>query len=379
MEQYKKNPMFKYLIVLTGCSMLGLQAWQTMFNNFAVDIVHLEGSHVGIIQAVREIPGLLSFTAIFIMHLLHEHRMAAASILFLGIWMAVTGFLPSYAGLISTTLFMSFGFHYYETTNQSLTLQYFDAATSPKVLGSQRSLAALSNICASGIIFVIASIFEYRHIYLFFGLVIVAVAVWAFLQNPVDKDLVPQKKRIIMRRKYSLFYILTFLAGARRQIFIVFAPFLLVKHFHFTIQEIAILFIINNIINYFLSPAIGRAIIRFGERRVMTLEYTSLVFLFIAYANIESKILAGVLYILDYIFFNFAIAVNTYFQKVGDPADIAPSMAIGFTINHIAAVVIPVVGGILWLHDYRIPFYSGVALCAVMLIFIQKIRLPRKT
>jgi hypothetical protein len=269
---------------------------------------------------------------------------------------------------------MSFGFHYYETTNQSLTLQYFGKNTSPWVFGKQRSLAAATNIAVGVLIFFLTPVLSYKQIYLIFGLLLIAVALSALTMNPVDKELVPQHKKMIFKKKYGLFYFLTFMSGARRQIFIAFAIFLLVKKFDFTIQEITALFVINNIVNYFLSPLIGKSIIKFGERWVLSMEYFSLIFVFLAYAFIEIKIIIAIIYILDHIFFNFAIAIRTYFQKIGDPKDIAPSMAVGFTINHIAAVFLPVVGGYLWMIDYRIPFIVGACLSAVSLAAVQKIK-----
>ena len=95
------------------------------------------------------------------------------------------------------------------------------------------------------------------------------------------------------------------MAGARRQIFMAFSVFLLVEKFQFSIKEVTILFVINNIIGYFISPLIGRAIIRFGERKILSLEYASLIVIFIAYAVVDSKTVMGVLYILDHIFFGF--------------------------------------------------------------------------
>ncbi|MCP4623186.1 MAG: MFS transporter, partial [bacterium] len=183
-------------------------------------------------------------------------------------------------------------------------------------------------------------------------------------------------KKMIVRKKYRLFYFLTLMAGARRQIFMAFAVLLMVQKFEYTMQEVTILFVINNSINYFLSPLIGKSIIRFGERKVLSLEYSSLIIIFLAYATTSSKLLVAVLYILDHIFFNFSIAIRTYFQKVGDPRDIAPSMAVGFTINHIAAVFLPALGGFLWIVDYRIPFIGGAALSLISLIAVQMIRTP---
>ncbi len=374
MKNISKNPMFRYLILLTICSTGGLQIWRTLFNNFSVEIVNLQGYQIGVIQSVREIPGFLALLVIYFLLIIKEHTLSALSILILGLGVALTGLLPSYQGVILTTLIMSFGFHYYETTNQSLTLQYFGKDTSPWVFGKQRSLAAATNVIVGVLIFFLTPFLSYKQLYLVFGLLLIAVSLWALTKNPVNKDLIPQHKKMIFKKKYGLYYFLTFMAGARRQIFIAFAIFLMVKKFNFSVQEITALFVINNIVNYFLSPLIGKSIIKFGERWVLSLEYFSLIFVFIGYAFIEAKIIIAVIYVLDHIFFNFAIAIRTYFQKIGDPKDIAPTMAVGFTINHVAAVFLPVIGGYLWMIDYRIPFLIGALLSAVSLGAVQKIK-----
>ncbi len=366
-------PMYRFLMVLTICSSLGLQGWRTLFDNFAVNIVGLDGSHIGIIQSFREIPGFLALLVIFVMLLMKEHRISSLSIVTLGIGVGITGLFPSYFGIIGTTLVMSLGFHYYETTFQSLTLQYFDKKTAPIVFGKLRALGAASNIAVGAAIFFLIMYFSYLQMYLLIGGIIVLAGLWSFMGNPTQKDLPVQHKKMILRKRYWLYYFLTFMAGARRQIFVAFAVFLLVKKFEFSVQEITILFIVNNIINYFLSPLIGKAIVKFGERKVLSLEYSSLIFIFIAYAVVDSKMLVAVLYVLDHIFFNFAMAIRTFFQKIGDPKDIAPSMAVGFTINHIGAVVFPVMGGIMWMIDYRIPFIIGAGLSLISLLAVQLI------
>jgi hypothetical protein len=367
--------MFRFLMVLTISSTVGLKAWLTLFNNFAVEVAHLDGAHIGMIQSVREIPGFLALLAIFVMLIIKEHRLSALSILFLGLGLALTGWFPSYQGLLFTTLIMSFGFHYYETTNQSLTLQYFDVTQSPWVFGRMRSLAAASSVAIGILIYGLAALLNYTQIYLIIGVAIIVASIWGLRHDPTSRAMVPQRKKMILRKKYWLYYFLTFMSGARRQIFMAFAVFLLVKRCHFTLQHITILFVINDLINYFLSPAIGRAILRLGERKVLSLEYFSLIFLFLAYALIQDKFVLSIIFILDHIFFNFAIAIQTYFQKVADPRDIAPSMAMGFTINHIAAVFLPAIGGLLWMVDYRIPFVAGAAMSVVSLIAVQQIRI----
>ncbi|NQV50364.1 MAG: MFS transporter [Candidatus Marinimicrobia bacterium] len=371
MQTIKKDQMFIFLAVMSVVTTMGFQVWRTLFNNFAVDVVGLGGNHVGMIQSIREVPGFLALLVVYATLMIKEHRLSALSVIILGLGISLTGVFPSYSGLIFTTLLMSFGFHYFETTNQSLTLQYFDKHTSPWVMGKIRSYSAASAILIGLVLFFVSSHLSYELLFGILGLLVIIAGLWGIVQHPTREDLVPQAKKMILRKRYSLYYFLTFMAGARRQIFVAFAVFLLVEKFHFTVKEITLLFMFNNTVNYFLSPLIGRAIIRFGEQKVLSLEYFSLIFIFIAYATVETKAVMSVLYILDHIFFNFSMGIRTFFQKVGDADHMAPTMAVGFTINHIAAVVIPVLGGLAWIVDYRIPFIAGAFMSLISLVAVQ--------
>ena len=375
--------MYGYLLLLTICSTAGLHVWRTLFDNFAVNVVSLDGFHIGFIQSVRELPGFLSLLVVYVLFIVKEHRLSALSVLILGIGVALTGLMPSFYGLIFTTLVMSFGFHYFETTNQSLTLQYFDKQTSPIVFGKLRSFAAATNVICGLVVIVLAPHLEYHQLYMLFGITIAIASAWALTRNPSDHNLPRQRKEMVFRRRYWLFYSLTFMSGARRQIFIAFAVFLLVKKFNYSVTEIAVLFLLNNVVTFFVSPYIGKWIVKFGECRVLSLEYFSLIVIFICYGLVESRYVALFLYIADNLFFNFAIGIRTFFQKIADPEDIAPSMAVGFTINHVAAVFLPALGGMLWLVDYRYVFFTGALLSFLSLLLVwiipSQLRLAKQT
>lgn len=371
----KDNPMYIFLVMLCIASALGNQGWQTLFNNFAVEKAGVDSIKMGIIQSLREVPGFLTFFSVYILMVIAEHRFASLSIMVLGIGVMITGFFPSMGGLIFTTVLMSIGFHYFDTANQSLTLQYFIPERVPIVLGKLRSITALSNIAVGVAIWALSGYLSYQMLFLGIGAAVLLIGIYSLTRNPVDHLLPPQHKKFILRRKYWLFYVLNFLFGARRQIFIVFAIFILVQKYHFSVMHITILFVINNIITYFLSPVIGRTINRFGERTMLTIEYISLIIIFLCYALIENRWAATICYVIDSLFFSFSIAINSFFRKNADPADIAPSMAVGFTINHITAVVIPVIGGILWTFNWRIPFIGGAILACCSLFFSQFVRI----
>jgi len=370
----EQKPMLKFLVVMTAASMVGIQGYSILFNNYAVEVIKLDGNGVGIIQSVREVPGFLALLAVFLIMVIKEHRLSALSIILLGVGTGITGLLPTYGGLIFTTLVMSFGFHYYETTNQSLTLQYFSKSTSPLVMSRLRSLAAASSIVSGVLIWLLVMFLDYKDTFMVVGGIVILAGIWGLIQDPTHKNLPPQRQKMILKKKYMLYYILTFLSGARRQIFMVFSIFLLVKFFHFSVKEMTFLFIINNTVAWVLNPLIGKAIVKFGERKISSIEYIGVIIIFLVYAFTTSKSIAASMYIIDNILFNFSVAIRTYFQKIAEPEDISASMAVGFTINHIAAVFLPALGGYLWMINYRIPFIVGAGIGVISLLAAQFMR-----
>ena len=368
--------MYLFLVVLAVAAAAGFQGWRTLLNNFAVEHAGLDGAGMGLVQSLRELPGFLSLLALYVLLIVSEHRLAALSVLVMGVGVALTGLFPSLVGVVGTTMLMSFGFHYYETMNQSLTLQYFGPREAPIVMSRLRSAGAFTNIAVGGLVWVLALWLDYTAMFAVLGGVAMLAGLWALTRDPSRPDVPPQLKKLVFRRRYWLYYVLTFLAGARRQIFVAFAVFLLVEHYHFSVQHITVLFVLNNVINVFVNPIIGRAVNRFGERRVLSLEYGGLVLVFLAYAFVPNPWVASGLYVVDNVLFNFAMAIRTYYQKIADPGDIASGMAVGFTVNHIAAVAIPVLGGLAWLASWRAVFVAGAGLSLASLVMAQYIRLP---
>ncbi|MBT6117938.1 MAG: MFS transporter, partial [Rhodospirillaceae bacterium] len=139
----------------------------------------------------------------------------------------------------------------------------------------------------------------------------------------------------------------------------------------YSVAEISLLFLLNCAINMVLAPRIGALIVRWGERRALTLEYIGLIGVFACYAFVGDPLWAAVLYVIDHLFFAMAIAMKTYFQKIADPADIAPTAGVAFSINHIAAVVIPVAFGLVWLASPAAVFLAGAGMAAISLVLAR--------
>jgi predicted MFS family arabinose efflux permease len=249
----------------------------------------------------------------------------------------------------------SIGFHYYETVNQSLQLQWIEKGRAPQVLGWIVAVGSGASLVAYGLLVTTWKAFDlsYNFVYVTAGGATVLIALYCMLAYPQFEAPDPQIKRLILRRRYWLYYALQFMSGARRQIFVVFAAFMMVERFGFEVHEVTALLMINFVANMIFAPLMGRAVARWGERKALAFEYTGLVCVFLAYGGIYwlgwGVMLAMVLYVLDHLFFALAFALKTYFQKIADPGDIAPTAAVAFTINHIAAVFLPAGLGYLWI------------------------------
>lgn len=359
------------LILMSITSFMSFQMWRAMFNNFAVEQAGIDAMQMGMIQSIREIPGFLSLLVIFALIFIHEQYLAFIALAVMGLGILLTGFMSTFSGVVFTVFLMSVGFHYFETLNQSLTLQHIPKNETPRFLGQVRSYSSLAEIFGFTAVFILLAFLSYQTIFLLAGLFMLGSVFYGALKYPLFQPKVIQRKKMFLRKRYGLYYLLTFLSGARRQIFTAFAVFLMVKQFGFSVRTITILFFANSTINMFWSPFIARMIDRLGERKVISIEYSGLIAVFIGYAFTRSETVVIMLYIVDHLLYNMSMAIRTYFQKIGDPADIAPTMAVGFTINHIAAVVIPVAGGLIWMIDYKYTFLFGALLAIASLISAQ--------
>jgi Major Facilitator Superfamily len=386
-SQTSKPPLLEnpvaFLMSINFVNWLAFAAWSALINNFAVEGANFDFRDNGLMQSIREIPGFLAFTAIFFIMWMREQNFAYGSMVVLCAGVLITGYYPSLTGILITTFIMSVGYHYLETMQQSLSLQLLPKETAARDMGKVASSAAAAQFVAYGGVALLAyiGIKSYESLFLIVGGVSLALGLAVVVLFKRFDGPVPQRKKIVLRKRYWLYYALTFTNGARRQIFVAFAAFLLVKTFNYSFSQVALLMLVTSGINTVLAPKMGAFISRYGERPSIMFENVSLIVIFAGYALAANGTLgaAGVwfaagLFILDGVFTTFTIAQRTYFQKIGDAADMAPTAAVAFTINHIMAVIVPVVFGLLAVQrpDPSIIFWlgCGIALASLSLAFM---------
>jgi len=212
---------------------------------------------------------------------------------------------------------------------------------------------------------------DYNTVYMAGGGLAVVLTLFCWFAYPTFEAPVKQNTKMVFRSRYWLYYSLQAASGARRQIFMVFAAFMMVERFGFEVHEVTALFLINYVANMIFAPLMGGFVTRVGERNALAFEYTGLIIVFCAYGGIYmfgwGVLVASVLYVIDHLFFALAFAQKTYFQKIADPADIAPTAAVAFTINHVGAVLLPPVLGYLWLQSPAAVFVFAASVACISL------------
>ncbi|MGI9874379.1 MFS transporter [Vibrio chagasii] len=367
-----------FLLLISIVVPIAFSSWMALLNNFVIEKANFDGADIGLLQSVREIPGFLAFTVVFVLAFIREQRFMLVSLAMLTIGTAITGLFPSLTGLLFTTILMSTGFHYFETLKQSLSLQWLSKEEAPEMLGKMISVGALASLLTYGSIWVMLEQLKLDFVWVYgitggLGFVLVLVMTFGF---PEFQTKTQQNKKLVLRKRYWLYYALTFMSGARRQIFTVFAGFLMVEKFGYSAADVTLLFLINYLFNFLFAKRVGKFIGVVGERKALIFEYVGLIGVFVGYGLVQSAEWAAALYVIDHLFFALALAIKTYFQKIADPADMASTAGVSFTINHIAAVVIPVVFGVIWLSSPATVFYIGAAMAAVSLAL--SLNIPKK-
>jgi predicted MFS family arabinose efflux permease len=312
-------------------------------------------------------------------------RIMGISVLVLGVGLVISGMSDIVSVLILGTLLMSIGFHWFYPSSNSLVLMGMAKDEAPKALGRLRSISAFAAVIGTVVVWIFIDGIEfgpidipswgYRTTLIIIGVVVMLGSLLT-LGDRIQKGAQRERRKVIFRRQYWLYYSLTFLMGSRRHIFTTFAIFMLVQVHGISVRETATLFLINNLLNTYAGAQLGKLVARFGERKVLTFNFVGLIGVFLGYAFVPYLPVLFTLFVLDNIFFGFNLAIESYFQKIAlSPEEITSNVSMAQTINHVSALIVPVLGGILWEQiSPSATFLAGVAIAVVSLVLVQFIR-----
>lgn len=364
---------WKLFTALTFLFGFGFAVYSGPFQNYLRDVLGANEVDLGKLESLRELPGLLAALTAGTLVALAESRVAALGLLITGIGIGFTGAFTSYGPLIAATVFWSVGFHLWATIGSSITLSLAKGREGGRHLGRMSGVSAAASIGGLGTALLISQILPkaYALAFAIGGAAIVGAAVCCILLSKnADASGGQKRQRLLIRKEYSLFYLLTFLEGCRRQIFSIFASFALILVYKTPFQEMVAIQFVNAILIAITAPQIGKIVDRKGERGPLTFYAIGLIVVFLGYAVVQNKAALIALFLLDNILFSYSVGFTTYLHRIVRPGELTPCLAMGTTMNHIAAVTVPLGGALLWhaSSNYQLPFWVGVAIASFALL-----------
>ncbi len=360
-------------LLFTGLTFLfsfGFAIYSGPFQNFLRDVLHAQALDLGRIESLREIPGLLAALMEGTLVAFAETRMACLGLIMGAFGIAATGFCHSFSSLIAITVFWSVGFHLWVTVSTAITLALAKGKEGGRHLGRMSGVGAVATIGGLGVAWVLAKLWpgEYALYFVIGGVAILGAGILGGMISSHAHG--GKRNRIVLRQEYRLFYLLTFLEGCRRQIFSIFASFALILVYGVRVETMVLIQFVNSFMIAATAPRIGKLVDKMGERGPLTFYAIGLIVVFLGYATFKSVGTLVALFLLDNILFSFGVGFNTYLHRIVRPGELTPSLAMGTTMNHIAAVTVPFFGALLWktTGNYQMPFWVGVAIACVSLV-----------
>ena len=355
-----------FLAAAVACAQITMAIQMGLNANFLRDDLGISGLQFGLLEATRETCGILAFAILAVLAGIAEPFIGLAMLLLLATGIGLYSIAANYTWVLLLSLVWSQGLHVWMPLPSSMTLAMAEPGRAGHRLGQIQAAGAAGY--GGGLLIALCLTLSHlpiRPIYLVAGTTAVAAAL-ACLGIP--RRIKTPGPRLVFRRRYGLYYAISLLEGWRKQISISFSVWLLVEQFRTPVTIILSLMIAVQVIGYFASPRVGRLIDRVGERKVLLFYYATLVGLFVGYGLIRNPYILYAIFILDGSLFVCVLALTSYVNRIAPKSEHTITLSMGVAMNHIAAVAMPLTGGLLWKFGYYWAFLIGAAVAGVSLL-----------
>lgn len=360
--------------------------FDSTFNNFLNERYALTGFQRSFLEFPRELPGFLVVFVSAILWFLCNRRVGALSLLFSFAGILLIGFVAPTFNIMMVFLFVfSLGQHLLMPATVSIGMELAEPGKTGKRLGQLNAIRNLATICGSFLIFLGFKYFNFSFLHAFI-LTAIGLGIAAGLMYSMKPEESKNSRVFLtLRKDYNIFYLLNILAGSRKQIFITFAPWVIVTIFNQPTQTLATLMTIGGIIGIGFQPLLGHTIDRWGEKLVLASEAVLLIIVCIGYGFSKfifpentAFIAVCIFYLLDQMLFSVSMARSMYIKKIAlTPEDVHPALTAGVTIDHIFSIIIALVGGVIWnTFGFQYVFLLGVVIAAINFFVALQVRIP---
>ncbi|MDP5275955.1 MFS transporter [Chengkuizengella axinellae] len=357
--QQKKN--LTHLLIATFIISLSISFFQVTYKNFIVEDINVTTFQFGLVDAVKEIPGLIAVFLVFIAMRFHERNVFIFSVVLVALGTALFAFATHFSELMLYTFIFSTGTHLLFMYREYLITDLTNKENRSTYFGYVASLGAGASLLGMFLISLLSPYVE-KSILIFIGCPILFISILFIkkMKAPSEKK-TKATQRLFLRKAYIPYYVLVCLSLAREMVFITFASLLLIVKFETSLATMALLYSLHGIIAVVTRPYVGKAIKKIGISKALSINYLIVTLIFIGYATIHQVWIVYILFVLDDVFMGFDdIGISTYVGNLVPREELSSTLAVGSTLAHVIAVTIPFVGALIWyVLGSTIPFFIG--------------------
>ena len=380
---FKADRDFSLFLIVGMLSGVASGINSTVFNNFLNDVYHLSAEARGIVELPRELPGVFIMLVLGLLAFLGEIRIARIGFFAAALGMLGIGVLsPTFSIMLIWMMMFSLGTHMVMPVTPVIGMDLSQKENYGARLGRYSAYNLSATIAGYAIVWL-----GFKYLGLTYRVAFIIAAaffVFAALFTGFMKIKKPEYKKVkfIFRKKYSLYYVLCIVNGARKQIFLTFAPWVLIQVFHLEPPVFAVLGVIISLVSIMTRKIVGNTIDIKGERFILSLEAILLFAICLGYAFAADFFNAGIAvviiaacYIIDNSMSAVEMARSTYVRKIAvDPADVMPTLSTGTSIDHVVSMSIPFLGGLLWAaFGYQYVFIAAAGIAVINLVLSRKL------
>lgn len=372
MPKNMKTAVFGIFIV-----MFAFGIYNATYYNFITEVIKISPVDLGRLEAVRELPGLLLVLFSFVTVYFCDRTIGSFCAIIAAIGFTAYTKVTTVESLLLWTFVWSVGMHIWFPLQQSIIVSFAPKGKEGTYLGLSGSVTAVANLCGMGFVTLIGKTFNFTVWYsIVVVLMLVGAAVLMFVPKTVGET---NRKKVSFQKKYAPYYMLIFLEGCRKQVFLTFAVYVLTKEFATPLKVVAGLMLLNNIVNMFGYPIVGRLADRYGEKVILRLCYSLLIFVYIGYAYIKNVHILYIMYLLDNLFYLSSVCLSSYVKRICGKNDLLTTLSTGQSFNHLAACLVPIVGGLIWnKYGYSWTFMGSMLVVVFSIFYVSVIPDNRK-
>jgi len=392
----------KYLVAILLISVCS-GVFENTYNNYLFAQFKVSPTVRGNLEFIREFPGLLNAPLMGALSWMPETHLAGFSAWVTAIGMVGLGLKGSNWWLmLLCTIFWGIGSHLIMPVRSSLTMEFGGQTKRARRLGQVGAVGIIGSIIGAVIVWIVFQKFgqstpveegmirpidEWQFDLTFYIAAIACVGAGIFFHLLKTIGAHGKRPSFVLKRKYWLYYVLNVLFGARKQAFLTFGRWVIVTVYRQPPSAFAKLAIIASLIGIPFNQFLGHMVDRFGERKIMLANAVLLVIVCLGYGTAEhlglgpkvALLIVFVTYVMDQLLFALEMARDTYMSKIAETKDdLTASLSVGVTINHLVAMSVPSLGGLLWAkYGYEWVFVAAAVNSVIMGIFAAMVRVPR--